>query len=114
MNAIAFRTILVAVCMAYGVCFSARAEDAAAAYQSRYSLTGTLVRAAAVCAHDKKSVKSFLEAGVAAINNPELKKFTKAFPSTTEKEARTGRRRLTIKLWQKASRQLVNSLNRND
>jgi len=90
MNAIALRTILVAVSMAYGVCFSARAEDAAAAYQSRYSLTGTLVRAAAVCAHDKKSVKSFLEAGVAAINNPELKKLTKAFPSTTEKWMKDG------------------------
>jgi hypothetical protein len=98
MNAISLRTILVAVCMAYGVCFSARAEDAAAAYQSRYSLTGTLVRAAAVCAHDKKSVKSFLEAGVAAINNPELKKFTKAFPSTTEKWMKDGATTLNDKV----------------
>jgi hypothetical protein len=98
MNAIALRTILVAVCMAYGVCFSARAEDAAAAYQSRYSLTGTLVRAAAVCAHDKKSVKSFLEAGVAAIKNPELRKFTKAFPSTTEKWMKDGATTLNDKV----------------
>jgi hypothetical protein len=55
-------------------------------------------------------MKSFLEAVLVAINNPELKNFP-----INHREMDEGRGGvLTIKLWQKAFRQLVNSLNRND
>lgn len=57
----------------------AGAEDAAAVYQERYALVGTLLRASMICAKTKAEAKWFL-AGLDAISHPDLRAFSKAFP----------------------------------
>ena len=75
-----FRALLLA---AYGperLHHSERGEEAATIYRS----------AAAVCRDNKKSFKSFVDAGFALLGTSELRALSKAYPSTTGKWMKEG------------------------
>ena len=73
------------------------AQEAAAAYHERYALVGELVRATAVCAHNKKEIKWYF-AGLAVIESPELRAFSGAFPQKMKEWMEDGSKTLNDKV----------------
>jgi ATP:corrinoid adenosyltransferase len=88
-TALVRRTLVAAyvLVLLLGICPATNAQDAAAVYHSKYSLTGFLMRAAVVCDGDGKRT---VDAAFGIISTPELRAVTKAYPATVNQWMQEG------------------------
>jgi hypothetical protein len=79
--------IIAGLCISLTISVAADAQTASVYYQSRYHLSGLLLRASAVCGGDWKRT---VDAAFNLISTPELKAISKAYPDTTEQWLKGG------------------------
>jgi hypothetical protein len=79
--------IVAGLCIAVTISAPADAQTAGVYYQSRFHISGVLLRAAMVCGGDyKRTVRAAFD----LVGNPELKAISKAYPETTQQWMKGG------------------------